>query len=55
MSTRIGIIGSGAVGCYYGGRLAQAGRDVRFLMRRDLDHARRVLGWKPVDSADTVR
>jgi 2-dehydropantoate 2-reductase len=38
---RIAIIGSGAVGCYYGGRLAHAGCDVRFLMRRDLEHVRR--------------
>jgi 2-dehydropantoate 2-reductase len=33
---RIGIIGSGAVGTYYGARLALAGADVRFLMRGDL-------------------
>lgn len=33
---RIAIIGSGAVGCYYGGRLAQHGEDVHFLMRSDL-------------------
>jgi 2-dehydropantoate 2-reductase len=32
---RIAIIGSGAVGSYYGGRLAEAGHDVSFLMRRD--------------------
>jgi len=38
---RIAIIGSGAVGCYYGGRLAQGGADVRFLMRRDLEQVRR--------------
>jgi 2-dehydropantoate 2-reductase len=31
----VAIIGSGAVGSYYGGRLAEAGHDVRFLMRRD--------------------
>lgn len=36
----IGIAGSGAVGLFYGARLARAGLDVRFLMRRDLDHAR---------------
>lgn len=33
----IAIVGSGAIGLYYGGRLAQAGEDVRFLMRADLD------------------
>lgn len=38
---RIAVIGSGAVGCYYGGRLALGGCDVRFHMRRDLDHIRR--------------
>ncbi|MGE5595368.1 MAG: 2-dehydropantoate 2-reductase [Hyphomicrobiales bacterium] len=32
----IAVIGSGAVGCYYGALLAKAGHDVRFLMRRDL-------------------
>jgi len=31
----IAVIGAGAVGGYYGGRLAQAGHDVRFLVRRD--------------------
>lgn len=33
----IGIIGAGAVGGYYGARLAEAGHDVTFLMRRDYD------------------
>ncbi len=32
----IAVIGAGAVGGYYGARLAQAGHDVRFLLRRDL-------------------
>ncbi len=36
----IAVIGSGAVGCYYGAKLANAGHDVRFLMRRDLDRVR---------------
>jgi len=36
----IAIIGSGAVGCYYGGRLAEAGHDVNFLMRRDYNAVR---------------
>ncbi len=30
---RIAIVGSGALGCYYGGRLVKAGEDVRFLVR----------------------
>jgi 2-dehydropantoate 2-reductase len=38
---KIAIVGSGAVGCYYGGALARAGYDVRFLMRSDLDVVRR--------------
>jgi 2-dehydropantoate 2-reductase len=32
---KIAIVGAGAVGCYYGSRLAQHGRDVHFLMRSD--------------------
>ena len=35
-----GIIGTGAVGGYYGGRLAQSGCDVHFLFHRDYDHVR---------------
>ena len=31
----IAVIGAGAIGSYYGARLAEAGHDVRFLMRRD--------------------
>ncbi len=31
----VAIVGSGAIGLYYGGRLAQAGEDVRFLLRSD--------------------
>jgi 2-dehydropantoate 2-reductase len=38
---RIAIIGSGAIGSYYGGKLASAGSDVHFLMRGDLSEARR--------------
>jgi len=37
------VIGAGAVGSYYGGRLAEAGHDVRFLVRRDY-HAIRASG-----------
>ncbi|MGA2157613.1 MAG: 2-dehydropantoate 2-reductase [Dehalococcoidia bacterium] len=32
---RIAVIGSGALGTYYGARLAEPGHDVHFLMRRD--------------------
>lgn len=35
---RIAVIGAGAVGCYYGARLAQNGNDVHFLMRSDYAH-----------------
>ncbi len=38
---KIAVVGSGAVGCYYGGMLAHAGCDVHFLMRADLDTVRR--------------
>jgi len=37
---RIGIVGYGAVGTYYGARMALAGADVRFLMRGDLASVR---------------
>jgi 2-dehydropantoate 2-reductase len=37
---KVAIIGSGAVGSYYGGMLVRAGEDVHFLMRSDLDAVR---------------
>lgn len=37
---KIAIVGAGAIGGYYGARLALAGVDVRFLVRRDLAHVR---------------
>ena len=33
----VALVGAGAVGLYYGGRLVQAGEDVRFLLRADLE------------------
>ena len=30
---KIAVMGAGALGCYYGGRLLQAGRDVSFVAR----------------------
>src|SRR5947208_354860 len=36
MSLRIAVVGSGAIGRYYGAKLAYAGSDVHFLMRGDL-------------------
>ena len=38
---RIAVVGAGAIGLYYGGKLAHAGRDVHFLMRGDLAGVRR--------------
>jgi 2-dehydropantoate 2-reductase len=38
----VAIIGSGAIGLYYGGRLAEAGVDVRFLARSDYDHLKKL-------------
>ena len=38
---RIAVVGAGAVGGFYGGRLAQYGRDVHFLMRSDHDHVKK--------------
>ena len=46
----IAVVGAGAVGGYYGGRLAQHGHDVHFLLRGDYD-AVRTAGWK-VESCD---
>jgi len=36
----IALVGSGAVGAYYGAKLARAGADVRFLLRSDLGAVR---------------
>ncbi|MFT3783042.1 MAG: 2-dehydropantoate 2-reductase [Nibricoccus sp.] len=38
---KIAVIGPGAIGSYYGCRLAAAGEDVRFLMRSDFEAVRR--------------
>ena len=37
---RVAVIGAGAVGGYYGARLAQAGHEVHFVMRRDFEAVR---------------
>lgn len=37
---RYAIIGTGAIGGYYGGRLANAGHEVHFLLHSDYDHVR---------------
>jgi 2-dehydropantoate 2-reductase len=41
MSFRIAVVGSGAIGGYYGGKLAAAGSDVHFLVRGDLETIQR--------------
>src|SRR5438477_11398298 len=41
MGLRIAIIGAGAIGTYYGAKLAHAGNDVHCLMRGNLDDVRR--------------
>ena len=37
---KYGIIGSGAIGGYYGGKLAKAGQEVHFLFRSDYDYVK---------------
>ena len=37
---RIAVVGSGAIGCYYGAKLGHSGRDVHFLMRGDVEEIR---------------
>ncbi len=37
---KIAILGSGALGCYYGGKLHQARHQVHFVLRSDYDHVR---------------
>ncbi len=39
--TRYAVVGTGALGGYYGGLLAKSGCDVHFLMRSDAEHVRR--------------
>ncbi len=38
---KVAIVGAGAVGLYYGGRLASTYNDVHFLLRSDYDHVAR--------------
>ncbi len=38
---RIAVVGSGAIGSYYGAKLAYGGSDMHFLMRGDLNEVRR--------------
>ena len=47
---RYGIIGAGAIGGYYGAKLAHAGQEVHFLLRSDYEHVRQ--HGLQVDSCD---
>ena len=47
---KYGIIGTGAIGGYYGAKLAQAGKDVHFLLHSDYDHV--LLHGLQVNSCD---
>jgi len=38
MAIKYGVIGTGALGGFYGGMLAKAGQDVHFLFRSDFEH-----------------
>ena len=38
MNLKYAVIGTGDIGGYYGGRLAQAGKDVHFLLHSDYNH-----------------
>jgi 2-dehydropantoate 2-reductase len=40
MSLKYGIIGTGAIGGYYGGKLAKAGKDVHFLFHSDYNYVK---------------
>lgn len=50
MTLKYGIIGTGAIGGYYGGRLAQAGKDVHFLFHSDFEYVEK--HGLQVDSCD---
>lgn len=51
---RIAVVGAGAIGGYYGAKLAYFGRDVHFLMRGDLREVRR-LGIQIRGKSENVR
>lgn len=41
MNLKYAVIGTGAIGGYYGGKLAHAGKDVHFLFRSDYEHVKK--------------
>lgn len=47
---KYGIIGTGAIGGYYGGKLANDGQEVHFLMHRDYEYVKQ--HGLQVDSCD---
>ena len=47
---RYGIIGTGAIGGYYGGKLAKAGQEVHFLLHKDYEYVK--ANGLQVDSCD---
>ena len=47
---KYGVIGTGAIGGFYGGKLAQIGKEVHFLFHRDYDHVKQ--HGLQVDSCD---
>jgi len=47
---RYGIIGTGAIGGYYGARLAQSGQEVHFLLHKDYEYVKK--NGLQVDSCD---
>jgi len=41
MGFKYAVIGTGAIGGYYGGKLAKAGNEVHFLFRSDFEHVKK--------------
>ncbi|MFN7626045.1 MAG: 2-dehydropantoate 2-reductase N-terminal domain-containing protein, partial [Pirellula sp.] len=40
MKLKYGIVGTGALGGFYGGLMARAGLDLHFLLHSDFEHVR---------------
>ena len=47
---RVLVVGAGAIGGYFGGRMLQAGRDVTFLVRPGVPRS-----WPPPASSSKAR
>ena len=50
LNMRYGVIGTGAIGGYYGAKLARAGQEVHFLLRSDYEYVKQ--HGLQVDSCD---